>query len=794
MLQSLSPSPATFTQDQVRQVFRDGLNAGLPGTTTVFRCDGTARSVGEGLSQWYTREKRSERAKEWCKNYHLQVQDPTDCLARIDAAFSELLVCKIVPTDPEEAVVDQACRLLSRLPARPLEPSDLGEISHGTLPSGYFLGAFSHEASREPPRDTPWEQLQVVVSLSTNVIRLALLVVTAGETWWAGIIREYTDTIAELLETSSELSAMAEGRANRQAWLVVRAFLWSSWQRSVMLFFSSILEAQLRGYDYERNVNLALRRPLMHPTSRESDIEPLQRDERPGKARYMCSWAFELLRTDRASIGLDFRRFHEAYAELFGSLPGRCHEGSQEACDGVAPDHCQRFIGMKIKDQSAHDSTCSRDCTPLLWDEESYRRVGGARAIWIDGTDGHILRYCRASEKTLAVSHVWSHGQGGRPETGFNSCLHRRYVSIARSFGCDSYWMDTPCIPEDHQLRAESISKINEVFTSSKITLVCDKDLMEIDTSNLTLRLRESILSALLVCDWNIRAWTLLEAMRGRRNIYLLCKDNKAVSLKETLETVHREGSIDIAVLFLTAQQLVPSRIPPSKKPNLYSENLAKGFIGVQEASCLLNHRHASRQGDEVVIWSLLCDERVHTSAEAFWKAKVGGVINTGFLVSNAPRVQNCKGFSWAPRRPSTQLGLHSEKNSFASDGEGSCWGLVREEGYKAKWLTCEIKGGDANESRMKTWVNKILSSRGRKRDAIQDIAARYLKDYRWGALLHAMEQSSGYSPARYRHSDGTLLVVVGSNDQVGWEWTGVYEWDDADPLPEFKARDVFLA
>jgi len=55
------------------------------------------------------------------------------------------------------------------------------------------------------------------------------------------------------------------------------------------------------------------------------------------------------------------------------------------------------------------------------------------------------------------------------------------------------------------------------------------------------------------------------------------------------------------------------------------------------------------------------------------------------------------------------------------------------------------------------------------------------------------MEESFGSSPVGYRHPDGTLLVVVGSNDQVGWEWKGVYEWDDADPLPEFKAKDVLL-
>ena len=45
----------------------------------------------------------------------------------------------------------------------------------------------------------------------------------------------------------------------------------------------------------------------------------------------------------------------------------------------------------------------------------------------------------------------------------------------------DSYWIDTACIPKDHQLRREAISQINEIFASSRLTLVCDLDLMAID-------------------------------------------------------------------------------------------------------------------------------------------------------------------------------------------------------------------------------------------------------------------------------------------------------------------------
>ena len=39
----------------------------------------------------------------------------------------------------------------------------------------------------------------------------------------------------------------------------------------------------------------------------------------------------------------------------------------------------------------------------------------------------------------MALSHVWSHGQGGRPEDGINLCLQERYCRLAGHFNCDSY-------------------------------------------------------------------------------------------------------------------------------------------------------------------------------------------------------------------------------------------------------------------------------------------------------------------------------------------------------------------
>lgn len=259
---------------------------------------------------------------------------------------------------------------------------------------------------------------------------------------------------------------------------------------------------------------------------------------------------------DRASVGQDYRALYELYSELFGDRPARCMvNDSSIGCDGTAPDSCQRFAGARVKDQSAHDASCSKSkCSRLFWDELSYRSVNGARAVCLDKTDNKMLRYRLASGRTLAISHVWSHGQGGRPEleggSGFNLCLHQRYVSIARAAGCDSYWMDTPCIPGDHQLRHEAIANINKVFSECKLTLICDRDLMDadigIESPQAEISNRESegeggtdnpalFRAALFVCDWNVRAWTFLESMRGRRNVHILCKNNMILLVNDTI-------------------------------------------------------------------------------------------------------------------------------------------------------------------------------------------------------------------------------------------------------------------
>lgn len=241
---------------------------------------------------------------------------------------------------------------------------------------------------------------------------------------------------------------------------------------------------------------------------------------------------------------------------------------------------------MKIKNQSAHDGTCDTKCERLTWDRNSYIGVNGARAVKLGSSpSGAKLMYQQASNRTLAITHVWSHGQGGRPEEGYglNLCLHQRYKAIAESLGYDSYWMDTTCIPEDHGLRREAIMKINEVFEKSRVTLVCDRDIMSIDATEPSIPIYGTILVTIMVCDWNLRAWTFLEAFRARGKIHVLCTENKTIPVKDIVDTIYRKDQLILPYL---SQQSLISYQENTGRGLLKQFHVAKGIMNL--VSCLL--------------------------------------------------------------------------------------------------------------------------------------------------------------------------------------------------------------
>ena len=750
------------------------------------------------------------RTEGFCVDLYDRADASTSHIARLNCKFSELIICSFQPTgssspfqnEPplglEDKITHRTLQMLERLPATSLELPG--------LPTRFPAAYYTRRRLQGDPHALSWEDLQVSSHLNTNVIRVALC--TIIHPWISkGKLCEFINYTAALLDTATQKSTTAKTRTARYKWFLVRAFLWTSWQRTVMIYLTFLLAQQLEGgFDDEVSSHANfLRSTLPSPGVSVQDLS--KRYATLGKSHHMCSWAFELLRNDPVCIGMDFRRFHKRYSSIFNPYPGRCTPNPMLSCKGDHPNSCKRFVGMIIADQSAHDLRCS-GCTRLTWEEASYRSVSGARAVSVEQTSRTKLKYCVASADTLAISHVWSHGQGGRPETGMNRCLHLRYSSIAATMGCDSYWMDTPCIPTDRVLRREAISNINKVFAGSKATIVCDRDLMEIDiTGDISVELRESILVTTLTCDWNIRAWTFLEAFRARQSIYLLCKDNKILSLKDTVEIVHREGGLDVGVLLLAVPHLLPrvQRQPdpglgtPEKYPLTWAiaqrhEPLFGGFLTVENSGMLLSHRPASRPDDSVVIWSLLLNEKVFNNAIDFWRGRQDHSIHTSFLVSTAPRLTIWR-FGWAPSSPWTISDLKAQSRPQSMGFNDSCSELatITAEGLKANWLFYQVAG-------LKLTISRLpLTRRVWPSANIRSIRKNFLLDYRWGALLRPVWANQlCYIPAPNREdASRVLLVVCGTNDflddNAAWEWKGIHEWDMGESLPIFTYKTGIL-
>lgn len=829
-MDALEPSSLTFTTERVRQTLRDHYNRNRKNVPylNVRGTIASARRHSGGKDLYHVDEAtrvhaRQLSAERLCQQYHSAARDLRNHHSRLDLEISHLLKCDFPQYKPESyseyesltenEIVEKTCKLLSRLPSIPLP---LGNVT-----SSPNFPDLSSEYLIQPDAPGRWSNLKAVPYISTTVILLALLIISSRTLYqhddaWELVayesLREIPNTFIELLETSASLSTYAIFTADAQAWLVVQSFLWVSWQRYIMLFRWYVLGLHLQGgFDSQIHAAFSLRQYGDYKEPREEIEQDL--DSAHELPQYMCQWAFRLLQSDRSAVCQDLRRLCIVFEETFPGRQPRCVLNSTTVprqCDGLSVDNCQRFKGLKINDQSAHiDQLTDRLCRRLFWDEISYRCVDGARAVCIDeNSENNCLRYCAASRETMAISHVWSHGQGGRPEidgTGLNECLHIRYCRIARQFECTSYWMDTPCIPQDHQLRREAISHINEVFARSKITLICDRDLMELEVEAGINEVQsyERIIATMLVCDWNVRAWTLLESMRGRRGIHVLCKNDTVVSVKKAIELVHQHGHIDLVTLTLTSQHMLPwldrlNSSIPSYDPDLLP-------LGIPEATILLINRHASRKGDDIVIWTLLTGSQPFFDSKDFWFQVWKSMqphLPTGYLFSDVPRLHQIPGLRWAPSQPRRANSIWSFSSSTVPqhrklpssgqifDGEGTRSGRVLRGGaFAAVWQAFEF--GACSTVHIAPY-----ESCSKTQQVLQDISTQFRLANSRTLLLRPASKfllSENHTVLYKGEGGGPLIAVVSHKTKDVWIWCGLYEWPLNTELPKFFEQHLVI-
>lgn len=843
-------------------------------------------------------DERQRNLQEFCSELVWAIKVEGDHLKQLDGQLSSLLpdasgrhaiTSSSDPPSTGPAVSSEAICLLRRLPDVPQTLFSLPLHStrtsgqQGTLwdsiVDGRWASKFLMEDGRakiptpvsdpqslflqlEAIQDIAWEKMFVTSFIDTNNLCLILKISAIGHQASLDLaiqLVNYANLLSEVIDVYEGLADIASlgvpqnlGDASRltgtgtdqkvffgqdddtheQELEIVKTFLWSAWQRSVTLTFHYIVGVQLwHGPSSEWSSLLSVR-----GLCRLDHVQV--QDYRGAGTPYLCNWAFELLRHGRTSLALDFRRLISRFDDHFQGREGRCIKGSGSSCQGKYPETCQRFTGSATKSQSAHAKHCAGGCPRLIWDEESYRRCNSPRAVNAD-EDVTSLRYCMASSQTMAISHVWSHGHGGRPEEGVNLCLHKLYCGLAKSLSCDSYWIDSTCIPEDDELRREAIRAINGIFSTSKATVVLDKDVQSIGIEEPSIAAYETLFSVLLVCDWGVRAWTMLEAIRGSRSLHVLCKNEEMISLNFLFQYIHRHGAIELAVLLGSVQHLLPS-------------SDSRSTLDVEEVGHLLSQRHASRVDDELIIWALLSSDSAPKSPLGFWQERK--TINTAFLVSSASRIQGRLGYGWCPITPYIRpqerfVSLEGELRQYYTvrypsyDGRGSFAGkIIPSQGLLGKWLAREMdceeicRVCDENEAERSTvlWLDQSRETILHTRDFDPDVRLFPRPDVAGAcARIRELAVTSGYRVSLLRPlaEDGLNLYEGGTNrgedfnlltvvcyttrrqsaasiynensgdfphvdktyDQnSGWRWDGVYEWED-DSTYAWKPEEVLL-
>ena len=332
---------------------------------------------------------------------------------------------------------------------------------------------------------------------------------------------------------------------------------------------------------------------------------------------------------------------------------------------------------------------------------------------------------------------------------------------------------------------------------------------MGIDGSDLSMEVCETIIATLMVCDWNLRALTFLEASRGRKNMYILCKKHVVVPLKEIFGMVHRQGSIEIASLMLCAPHFLASSTERHfRAPGLSNFPFVDGVLTVGAAGSVLSHREASRPGDDIVIWSLLLNDTVYQNAKAFWKSRQDDILHTSFLVSSVPRLKE-RGSGWAPSSPTAPL-VRMRSNGLqtrllAHDNFDSEAGRIRKDGFSACWLMYDFVGPCIGVKRLSSLLDIDMEPEDDScRANLREIRRRFLRGYLWGALLRPVSRIADHPTPDRGDFSRVLMIVCATNRRwrcplekdrkTQWRWRGVYEWDMAEPLPKFvRVYNVLL-
>ncbi|KAI4209984.1 MAG: hypothetical protein LQ351_007148 [Letrouitia transgressa] len=210
--------------------------------------------------------------------------------------------------------------------------------THSKIPT-YGEGAEGALANLQAMQDLAWDNLFVTRFIDTNNVVIAWKIadkIHEADFVLAHAIADYVDVLSSLVTLYDDLvqtislgypPGLNEAGEESTAYVdqllqqvqdtdehelqIGKIFLWSAWQRSVMLYFYYVVGVQIwHGSSPEWSALLSIQGlRQLHELQTE--------DPSWNKSSYLCNWALELLRTGRTSLGLDFRGLISRFDDHF---------------------------------------------------------------------------------------------------------------------------------------------------------------------------------------------------------------------------------------------------------------------------------------------------------------------------------------------------------------------------------------------------------------------------------------------------------------------------------------------
>lgn len=182
---------------------------------------------------------------------------------------------------------------------------------------------------------------------------------------------------------------------------------------------------------------------------------------------------------------------------------------------------------------------------------------------------------------------------------------------------------------------------------------------------------------------------TSLEVIQANRSIHILCSGDATIQLSDLLRRIWENGSIDLALFFGSLGHLF---VLPREKSTIRR--------GIREADHLLSQRHATRPGNEAIIWALLNNNPSQHDDVDLWSCQKH--VQTAFLMSSAPCIRKSPGYSCAPANPVIKpvrrnININNRpyhipvKYHHGYDGKGSWVGTITANDLWSQWLFIDM-------------------------------------------------------------------------------------------------------